>query len=67
MVLVALCRVIGLYSQHGFRVKMVETDPEFKPIEMLAPTIAFNLCAQNEHIPTIEWYIWTIKDRVQSQ
>jgi len=38
-VLAALYRVIVLYNQCGFRVQVVEADPELKPMEMLAPTI----------------------------
>jgi hypothetical protein len=29
-------------------------------------SLSFNLCAKEEHVPEIEHYIWTVKDRMQS-
>jgi hypothetical protein len=62
----ALTRVIQLYWQRGFRVTTLLGDPEF---ELLQPTfgdVSFNLCAQDEHVPEIEQYIHTVKDRAHS-
>jgi hypothetical protein len=62
----ALKRVIGIYKQQGFRVATIEADPEFRPLEAEVRNMEFNLCAQNEHVPDIERYIRTVKDRVRS-
>ena len=63
---VALSRVITTYCRRGFRVTTAHADPEFEALQLILPAIAFNYCAQNEHVLEIEWYIRTVKDRTRS-
>jgi hypothetical protein len=59
--------LIGQYVSRGFRVKAIHADNEFTPLQVIElPQIAFNFCAQNEHVPDIERFIRTVKDRVRS-
>jgi hypothetical protein len=62
----ALTRVIQLYRQRGFRVATLLGDPEFEPLRPTFGDVSFNLCAQDEHVPEIERYIRTVKDRARS-
>ena len=39
-------------------------DPEFEPIRATFPQL--NCCAADEHVPDVEQYIQTVKDRVRS-
>ena len=43
---------------------MILGDPEFEPIQATFPQL--NCCAADEHVPAIERYIRTVKDRVWS-
>jgi hypothetical protein len=65
-VLAALKRVVQLYKRRGFHIQTIQADPEFEPLIKKLPNIEFNLCAQDEHVPDIERYIRTVKDRVRS-
>ena len=62
----ALDRVVQLYKRRGFGIATIKADPEFAPLQEHFGGIAFNLCAQDEHVPEIERYIRTVKDRVRS-
>jgi hypothetical protein len=62
----ALKQVVGIYERRGFRIKTIEADPEFEPLAIEFRQVQFNFCAQNEHVPEIERYIRTVKDRVRS-
>ena len=53
-----------LYHQRGFRIVSMLADPEFEPIRPEFPYL--NCCAMNEHVPDIERYVRTVKDRVHS-
>ena len=53
-----------LYHQRGFRIVSMLADPEFEPIRPEFPYL--NCCAANEHVPDIERYVRTVKDRVRS-
>jgi hypothetical protein len=66
VVLKAVKRMIGQYTRRGFRVDAIHADPEFTPLQAALPRIGFNFCAQNEHVPDIERFIRTVKDRVRS-
>jgi hypothetical protein len=61
----ALSCVIKLYERRGFNVTIINADREFAPLEVDFPTIAFNLTSRDEHVPEIERYIRTVKDRVR--
>ena len=56
--------VIHLYEQRGFRVTSIMADPEFEPLRAVFPQL--NTCGADEHIPEIERFIRTVKDRVRS-
>jgi hypothetical protein len=49
-----------------FRVTAIHADPEFEPLQPVIGHIQFNFCAQNEHVPEIECFIRTVKDRARS-
>jgi hypothetical protein len=66
VVLKAVKRMIGQYARRGFLVNTIHADPEFTPLQAALPQIGFNFCAQNEHVPDIERFIRTVKDRVRS-
>ena len=56
--------VCQIYHHRGFRVTVILGDPEFEQIQ---PTFSqLNCCAVDEHVPDIERYIRTVKDRVRS-
>ena len=56
--------VIHLYEQRGFQVTSIMADPEFEPLRAVFPQL--NTCGADEHIPEIERFIRTVKDRVRS-
>jgi hypothetical protein len=58
----ALKCILQLYHRQGFRVMTILADPEFGLLQELFPYIPFNLCAQDEHVPEIEWFVRTVKD-----
>jgi hypothetical protein len=61
-----LRKVLAQYKRRGFRVTAIHADPEFEPLQAVIGQIQFNFCAQNEHVPEIERFIRTVKDRVRS-
>jgi hypothetical protein len=65
-VVTALERVIQLYRRRGFRVTTLLADPEFEALQPSFGDVSFNLCAQDEHVPEIERFIRTVKDRTRS-
>jgi hypothetical protein len=44
----------------------VNADGDFKPLQEEIPSVSFNLCTNDEHVPEIERYIRTVKDRMRS-
>ena len=56
--------VTHLYEQRGFRVTSIMADPEFEPLRTTFPQL--NTCGADEHVPEIERFIRTVKDRVRS-
>ena len=65
-VLQAIKRMLSTYHARGFRVRTIPADPEFQPLDGMIPGVSFNFCAQGEHVPDIERYVRTVKDRVRS-
>jgi len=61
-------QVIQAYQTHGFKIKAILADGQFKHIQQIIEQkgIILNTCAANEHVPEIERYIRTVKDRVRS-
>jgi hypothetical protein len=64
----ALQHVFGVYHKRGFQVRKIRGDPEF---DMLRDTLAsqdgidLECCNEDEHIPEIERYIRTVKERTR--
>eukprot|EP00980_Cylindrotheca_fusiformis_P013967 scaffold3632_cov158-Cylindrotheca_fusiformis.AAC.1 len=56
--------VVKLYTHRGFHVGQILADPEFEPIRPDFPML--NCCGADEHVPEIERYIRTVKDRTRS-
>ena len=56
--------VINLYSHHGFSVDVITADQEFEPLRPWYPML--NCAGVDEHVPEVEQYIHTVKDRVRS-
>ena len=54
--------LVKLYEHQGFKVTTILADPEFKPIRSEFPML--NCCGADEHIPDVERFIRTLKDRV---
>jgi hypothetical protein len=63
----ALLRVIAFYRQRGFRGKECYGDGEFEPLRSgLADARAqLNITSEDEHVPDIERYILTVKERTR--
>ena len=57
--------VLRHYMQRGFRPTLIKADNEFSKLQALVPC-QFNYCGQDEHVPEIERYIRTLKDRTRS-
>jgi len=54
-------------SGRGFSVRSIEADPEFHVMDRLVPNLPFDYVVQDKHIPTIERYIWTVKNDMRSR
>ena len=61
-----LNKMLAQYQRRSLRVTAVHADPEFEPLQAVIGHIQFNFCAQNEHVPEIERFIRTVKDRACS-
>jgi hypothetical protein len=62
--LTAIHRIAALYASRGFQVSCVHGDPEF---ESLREDLSMHLecCNEDEHVPEVERYIRTIKERAR--
>ena len=63
-----ITQVHKLYLQRGFKITYMHTDCEFKPLckEMTALGINLNCASKKEHVPEIERFIGTVKERARS-
>ena len=63
-----ITQVHKLYLQSGFKITHMHTGVEFEPLrkEMNALGINLNCAHKKEHVPEIERFIWTVKERVRS-
>ena len=63
-----ITQVHKLYLQRGFNITHIHTDCEFKPLrkEMTYLSINLNFASKKEHVPEMERFIRTIKERVRS-
>ena len=64
MIIDKLKSIIKLYEHHGFWVTVILANPEFEPLCPWFPML--NCCGADEHIPDMERYIQTLKDRTRS-
>ena len=61
-----LVKVIATYQRRGFTVDTILADDEFSPLRNEIPGVDVNCCGADEHVPEVERYIRTIKDRARS-
>jgi hypothetical protein len=61
--------VLGVYSTRGFKVTIIMADNQFEPLrgELADMGALINVVSRDEHVPDIERYIRTVKERVRSQ
>ena len=59
--------VMQVYSKRGFAVRRINMDLQFQPIKgaVEALHLDLNVVSEDEHVPEIERYIRTIKERVR--
>jgi hypothetical protein len=59
--------VSAIYKKRGFRVTMGHTDGEFESMreDLLDLGMELNVFSNDEHVPEVEWYIRTIKERTR--
>jgi hypothetical protein len=65
----ALVGVIKFYRQRGFRIREChDGDGEFEPLhaDLADAQAQLNITAEDEHVPEVERYIHTIKERTQA-
>jgi hypothetical protein len=64
----AIGNVIKIYRHRGFRVRWAVMDNEFKPThgDLAEMGIGLNEAGRDEHVPQVERYICTVKERVRA-
>ena len=62
-----ITQVHKLYLQRGFKITNIHTDCDFEPLlkEMISLGIKMNCESKREHVPEIESFIRTVKERVR--
>jgi hypothetical protein len=60
--------VKGLYIKRGFRIRLGLMDNEFQPLraDFADLGIDLNVTANDEHVPEVERYIRTVKERTRA-
>jgi len=60
--------VTTIYRQHGFTVRTILANGEFEPIwgPLAKIHVGLNCASEGEHVPVIERYIQTVKERVRA-
>ena len=68
MLITSINQVIQAYQTHGFKIKAILVDGQFRYIQQQLEQkgTILNICATNEHVPEIERHIRTVKERVRS-
>ena len=63
-----ITQVHKLYLQRGFKITHMHTDCEFEPLRKVMTTIGIKLnsASKKEHVPEIERFLRTVKERVRS-
>ena len=64
----ALTRVIKFYWQRGFQIKECNGDGEFESLraDIAENRAVLNIASEGEHVPEIERYIRTVKERASA-
>lgn len=64
----ALKKAVDLYKKRGFKIVSVMADNEFEPLRADVTSLGphLNVVANNEHVPEVERFIRTIKERTRS-
>jgi hypothetical protein len=57
---------VATYQERGFEVTNIHCDGEYNHIKPLFPTIRFDICAPEDHIPKVKRAIRTMKDAIRS-
>jgi hypothetical protein len=57
---------IKTYEERGFTVTSIHADGECNQFRNLFPTVAFNICSAEDHVPEIERAIRTVKETVRA-
>jgi hypothetical protein len=57
---------VATYQERGFEVTNIHCDGEYNHIKPLFPTIRFDICAPEDHVPEVERDICTMKDTIRS-
>jgi len=59
--------ILGVYRQRGFRVRHALMDGQFEPLrgDLAAMGVELNTASNDEHVPEIERYNRTVKERVR--
>ena len=60
----ALKGVSWVYQHRGFSITLIHADSEFEPLCKYFPQL--QTADADDHVPGIEWYIRSMKDRVRS-
>jgi len=65
---VALSKLIKLYTHYGFKVSYILGDGQFEHLDpsKIAPGVTVNVVTKGEHVPEVERYIRTLKERTRS-
>ena len=63
----SIINVMRLYGSHGFLVNMVHADGEFEVLhaQLAQSGAGLNVCANDEHVPEVERFIRTVKERAR--
>ncbi|MEL7196301.1 MAG: reverse transcriptase domain-containing protein [Bacteroidota bacterium] len=67
-ILAGIKQVLHWYSKRGFSVDLIRADGRFESLraELTALKTSLNIVSEDEHVPEIERYIRTVKERVRS-
>jgi len=63
-----LTKTYAIYFRRGFRIKEIHGDGQFEVLRRDTANLfkaTLNVCSENEHVPEIERFIQTIKERIR--
>ena len=66
--LASITQVLKIYNARGFKVDIVLADGQFEPIcgEIADLRVHLNTTSRDKHVPEVEQYIHTLKERVRA-